>query len=87
MAVEIYTRTTCVFCKKAKTWFQDHGIPFEEHNVDSVEDFGRMQERLPEAKTVPQILINGHVIGSYDTLVQYEQPILDKLKQSGLTAA
>lgn len=81
MSVELYSRTSCVFCKMTKKWFQDNGIAFIEHNVDAVEAFNRMQDRLAGAKTVPQIVINGHAIGSYDALIQYEHQILDKLRR------
>ncbi|MCA1941549.1 MAG: glutathione S-transferase N-terminal domain-containing protein [Caenispirillum bisanense] len=81
MAIEIYTKQTCMYCQKAKAWFKEHNIPYEEIDVSSVADFGKMKERLPEAKTVPQILIDGHLIGGYDNLMEYEQPILEKLRK------
>lgn len=81
--VEIYTKSNCVFCAKAKTWLQDNGIDYEEHDVSSVKAFSDMKSRLPEATTVPQILMDGHLIGGYDTLMQYADPILAKLKASG----
>jgi glutaredoxin len=80
MKVEIYTKTTCMFCQKAKAWFAEHGIPYEEIDVSSVKAFAAMQERVPGAKTVPQILIDGHVIGGYDVLKEHETPILRKLR-------
>ncbi|MBB4265206.1 glutaredoxin domain-containing protein [Roseospira visakhapatnamensis] len=82
--VEIYTKTTCTFCAKAKAWFQEHDISYEEHDVSTVAAFGEMKKRLPEARTVPQILMDGHLIGGYDTLMHYEQPILERLR--GTTA-
>jgi glutaredoxin 3 len=80
MKVEIYTKQSCMFCQKAKTWLKEHAISYEEHDVSNVRDFGAMQERVPGAKTVPQILIDGNMIGGYDVLMQYEQPILEKLR-------
>jgi len=80
MKVEIYTKQTCMFCTKAKEWFKEHNIPYEEHDVSASADFKAMQERVPGAKTVPQIIIDGHVIGGYDTLKEYEKPILSKLR-------
>lgn len=80
MKVEIYTKKTCMFCDKAKAWMKEHGIPYEEYEVSSPKEFTAMQERVPGAKTVPQILIEGHVIGGYDVLKEYERPILEKLR-------
>lgn len=78
--VEIYTRSNCNFCSKAKAWLQENGIDYREHDVSLATAFTEMKQRLPDAKTVPQILMDGHLIGGYDTLMQYEKPILAKLK-------
>ncbi|WP_299439559.1 glutaredoxin domain-containing protein [uncultured Rhodospira sp.] len=78
--VEVYTKSNCTFCAKAKTWFQDHGIAYTEHDVSSAAAFSEMKQRLPEARTVPQILMDGHLIGGYDTLKEYEKPLLSKLE-------
>ena len=82
MAVEIYTKPSCMFCDKAKAWFKEHEIPYREHDVGSAQAFSEMKERIPDAKTVPQIVIDGHVIGGWDVLKAHEGPILEKLKQT-----
>lgn len=82
--VEIYTKSSCTFCSKAKAWMQQHGIPYDEHDVSTAAAFTEMKNRLPDAKTVPQILMDGHLIGGYDMLMEYEQPILAKLKAAGV---
>lgn len=79
MKVQIYTRETCMFCQKAKAWFAEHNVPYEEMDVSATGDFTAMKEKLG-ATTVPQILIDGHLIGGYDTLKEYEKPILEKLR-------
>ncbi|KAA5604861.1 hypothetical protein F1188_13630 [Roseospira marina] len=81
--VEIYTKSSCTFCAKAKAWMQEHGISYTEHDVSTAAAFTEMKQRLPDAKTVPQILMDGHLIGGYDTLKQYEQALLEKLKAAG----
>lgn len=81
--VDIYTKTNCSFCAKAKAWFQEHDIPYTEHDVSTAAAFSEMKERLPDARTVPQILMDGHLIGGFDTLMAYEKPILGKLKGQG----
>ncbi|MQX38465.1 glutaredoxin domain-containing protein [Roseospira navarrensis] len=81
--VEIYTKSNCTFCAKAKAWMQEHGVAYEEHDVSTAAAFTDMKQRLPDARTVPQILMDGNLIGGYDTLMQYEQPILTKLKGAG----
>jgi glutaredoxin len=80
VSVEVYTKSNCTFCAKAKAWLQEHGVAYTEHDVSTAAAFSEMKQRLPDARTVPQILMDGHLIGGYDTLMQYEQPILAKLK-------
>lgn len=80
MKVEIYTKTTCVFCQRAKAWMAEHGIPYSEIDVSASADFAKMKETLDGAVTVPQIIIDGNLIGGYDTLKEYEAPILKKLR-------
>jgi len=82
MGVQIYTKDNCVFCKKAKAWFDANKIPYEEIDCSSVSAFGEMKAKIPGATTVPQILIDGHVIGGWDVLEAHQDPILKKLRQT-----
>jgi glutaredoxin len=82
MGVEIYTKDSCMFCQKAKALFQEHGISYEEHDCSTVDKFKIMQERVPGAKTVPQIIIDGHLIGGFDVLDAHKDAIFAKLKKS-----
>ncbi|GEO82787.1 glutaredoxin family protein [Pararhodospirillum oryzae] len=80
MLVELYARKDCVFCGKVRAWFARHQIPYIEHTVSGVDDFARMQERLPGARSIPQVVIDDHLIGGLDTLLRYEGPLLERLK-------
>lgn len=82
MSVEVYTKDSCIFCKKAKALFDEHDIPYQEHDVSTIDRFKAMQERIPGAKTVPQIIIDGHLIGGFDVLDAHKEAIFEKLKQS-----
>lgn len=82
MSVEIFTKDNCMFCKKAKALFTENEIPFEEIDASTVDRFKAMQERIPGAKTVPQIIIDGHLIGGFDVLDTYKDQIIAKLKKS-----
>lgn len=66
--VKIYSKTHCPFCVKAKEWFTDNNVVFEEILLDKPtkelkESFFR---DAPGARTVPQIVINGELIGGYE---------------------
>ncbi len=67
--IEIYTTAYCPFCVRAKTLLECKGVPF--HEID-VSDDPAMRERLVELsggrRTVPEIFINGKIIGGYEEL-------------------
>ncbi len=82
MAVEIYTKDSCMFCQKAKALFQENDISYQEYDVSTVAKFKEMQARVPNAKTVPQILIDGHLIGGFDVLDAHKDAIFAKLAKA-----
>ena len=67
--VEIYTTSYCPFCIRAKSLLQRKGIAFTE--IDVSDDDG-MREKMIELsggrRTVPEIFINGKIVGGYDEL-------------------
>jgi len=67
--VEIYTTQFCPFCVRAKLLLKKKGVAFEEIDVgDDPELRERMVERAGGRRTVPEIFINGRIIGGYDEL-------------------
>lgn len=67
--VEIYTTQFCPFCVRAKSLLKKKGIEFEEIDVgDDPELREEMVERAGGRRTVPEIFINGRIIGGYDEL-------------------
>ena len=66
MDVEIYSKTNCVFCNKAKIKLQKHNPKI--HMLD--EDYSREDffKKFPNAKTFPQIIINAEHVGGYAEL-------------------
>lgn len=71
--VEIYTRDNCVWCVRAKELFALHQINYKEYklNVDYTKDELIDIIKRSVNVTVPQILVDGHLVGGYDNLVQY----------------
>jgi len=69
MKAEIYSRTNCVFCDKAKMRLAKYNPKIFMLN----EDFTREEffQKFPNAKTFPQIIINNKYIGTYDELKQW----------------
>lgn len=67
--VEIYTTQFCPFCVRAKSLLKQKGVHFEEIDVgDDPNLRAAMIERAGGRRTVPEIFINGRIIGGYDDL-------------------
>tara|TARA_Y100000590_G_scaffold404751_1_gene492539 strand:+ start:272 stop:511 length:240 start_codon:yes stop_codon:yes gene_type:complete len=77
MEVEIYSKTNCVFCEKAKMRLQQHKPKIHMLDQDyNKEDFFK---KFPNAKTFPQIIINKEHIGGYFELKKWlEQNSFDE---------
>ena len=77
MNVEIYSKTNCVFCDKAKMRLQKYNPKI--HILD--EDFSRDDffKKFPNARTFPQIMINQEHVGGYAELIKWlEKNLLDE---------
>ncbi len=67
--VELYTTTYCPFCTRAKNLLKSKGVAFEEIDVtDDDELREKMIEMSGGRRTVPEIFINGKIIGGFDEL-------------------
>lgn len=77
----MYTKEDCPYCLKAKALLKEKGQEFIE--IDVTRDPERLQEMLARSrgrKTVPEIFINGELIGGYDELATLShQGRLDEL--------
>lgn len=67
--VEIYTKWGCPYCVRAKALLDGKGVSYAEHDVTMGGAERRaMEERVPGAMTVPQILIDDKAVGGCDDL-------------------
>ena len=67
--VVVWSRDHCAYCVKAKNLLEMKGIEYEERNISAgVWTREQLLEACPAARTVPQIVIDGVVIGGYDRL-------------------
>jgi glutaredoxin 3 len=70
--VKLYTKTVCPYCIKAKNILSNKGVEFEEINVeDDLELFDKLKAETG-MRTVPQIFINGELIGGASELSELE---------------
>ena len=72
--IEIYTKTFCGYCWRAKHLLESKGVTYHEISVDfGGEVRSKMIDRANGRTTVPQIFIRGLHIGGYDDLFALEQ--------------
>jgi len=67
--VEVYSTEYCPFCVRAKALLRSKGVAFTE--IDVTNDPALRQKMVQLAggrRTVPEIFINGKIIGGFDEL-------------------
>ena len=74
MTITVYSKNNCVFCNKAKALLKNLGLEYEEKSLEK--DFGSDPSKLIEdigknVRTMPQIKIDGQLIGGYNQLVEH----------------
>jgi glutaredoxin 3 len=78
--IVIYTKPTCPYCIKAKDFFKDTGIKYEEIDVSSNDPLRQKLIEQTGSKTVPLIFINDAYIGGCsDMLEMAEDGRLERL--------
>ncbi|MFQ5748274.1 MAG: glutaredoxin 3 [Planctomycetota bacterium] len=73
-SIEIYTRDFCPYCNLAKRLLKTKGLAWKEINLSRNPE--RSEEMLQRAKgrtTVPEIFIQGSLIGGWDHLSALER--------------
>ena len=72
--VEIYTKLYCGYCYRAKRLLGQKGVDFVEYDVTmGGPEKEEMLQRKPDARTVPQIFIDGKSIGGSDDLARLDR--------------
>lgn len=68
MKAIVWSKNQCPYCDQAKNLLKMKGIEFEERNINK--DFTKEQllEAVPTARTVPQIFLDGELIGGFTEL-------------------
>jgi len=69
--VIIWSKYNCPYCDQAKALLTQRNVPFEERKIGDGYTKEELLEAVPNARTVPQIIINGNVIGGFTELRKY----------------
>ncbi|MBI2083390.1 MAG: glutaredoxin [Deltaproteobacteria bacterium] len=72
MKIKVYTAHYCSYCRAAKDLLTSKKLPFEEIDVSADEEFDALVEKTGW-KTVPQIFIDGKLIGGFEELKKLDQ--------------
>jgi glutaredoxin 3 len=71
MKVVVWSKYHCPYCDQAKALLTQKGIQFEERKIGDGYTKEELLEHIPSARTVPQIVINGDVIGGFTDLKKW----------------
>jgi len=67
----IWSKDACPFCVQAKVLLEKKGIEFEERKIGDGYTREDLLAEVPNARTVPQIFLDGELIGGYTDLRDY----------------
>jgi glutaredoxin 3 len=74
VSIEIYTKSFCPYCWRAKALLESKGVEYREIPVDyGGEVREQMIQRANGRTTVPQIFIREHHVGGCDDLHELER--------------
>ena len=80
MEVVIYTTPTCPYCRQAKEYLRQKGMPFVEKDVTSNPAYVQEMIQVSGQRGVPVLIINGQVI------VGFNRPLIEQALASAGTA-
>ena len=69
--VIIWSKYNCPYCDQAKALLKQRDVRFEERKIGDGYTKEELLEAIPTARTLPQIIINGNLIGGFTELRKY----------------
>ena len=71
MKAIVWSKDQCPFCVQAKALLDSKGIEYEERNIMHGWTKEQLLEAVPTARTLPQIFLDGELIGGFTELRKY----------------
>ena len=71
MKAVVWSKYHCPFCDQAKALLTAKNIEFEEKKIGDGFTKEDLLAEVPNARTVPQIFLDGNLIGGFTELRQY----------------
>lgn len=73
MKATVWSKYHCPYCDQAKALLKSRNIEFEERKIGDGYTKEELLEAVPNARTVPQIFLDGKLIGGFNELQNYIQ--------------
>ena len=77
MKAIVWSKPDCPYCVQAEKLLKLKGYEVEERKIGFGWNREQLFEAVPNARTVPQIIINDSVVGGYTDLLSYIQNNLE----------
>jgi len=61
----VWSKPQCPYCDQAKALLESKGIAFEERKIGEGYTREQLLEAVPTARSVPQIFLDGELIGGF----------------------
>ena len=71
MKAIVWSKYHCPYCDQAKALLKSKNIEFEERKIGDGYTKEELLAAVPTARTVPQIIIDGKLIGGFTDLQKY----------------
>jgi glutaredoxin len=68
MRATVWSKDNCPYCVQAKALLNKKGIEFEERKIGDGWTKEQLLEAVPNARTVPQIFLDGELVGGFTEL-------------------
>lgn len=73
MKAVVWSKYNCPYCEQAKGLLDLQGVEFEERKIGDGYSKEDLLEAVPTARTVPQIFIDGELVGGFTELKEFFQ--------------
>jgi glutaredoxin len=71
MKAIVWSKYHCPYCDQAKALLKQRNISFEERKLGDGWSKEELLEEIPTARTLPQVFIDGELIGGFTELKNY----------------
>jgi len=73
MTALVWSKDNCPYCDQAKALLKQKGIEIQERKIGHGYTREDLLEAVPDARTVPQIFLDGNLIGGFTELKTHLQ--------------